>query len=72
MLENVRNLCSLAFLQDLFSRCLPQNGTKGYERISYFYVNYENVFILGSFHVKSSDNPRTFNLPSQKWLEFGV
>ena len=28
--------------------------------------------LYGSFHVKSSDNPRKFNLPSQKWLKFGV
>ena len=26
----------------------------------------------GSFHVKSSDNSRKFNVPSQKWLKFGV
>ena len=27
---------------------------------------------LGSFHVKSSDNPGKLNLPSQEWLKFGV
>ena len=26
----------------------------------------------GSFHVKSSDNSRKFNVPSQKWLKYGV
>ena len=26
----------------------------------------------GSFHVKSLDNSRKFNVPSQKWLKFGV
>ena len=35
MVETIKNLCSQTFLQDLFARFLPQNGTKGYKKISY-------------------------------------
>ena len=42
------------------------------QRLSKIYSLSQMTIMDGSLHVKSSDNPGKFNLPSQKWLKFGV